>query len=301
MAFDPKPHLIQLPRRVKDLQTGHWTTRLDDYLEVKWRLVWFRERYPHGVITTEEVYVDLERGYARYRAVVEDGEGGKATGYGTETAEGFADYVERAETRALGRALAALGIGTQFVGEDLTEGGHIVDAPVRPPAVTNGQAPEVDAIHGPGRPDDPEPPLTADEVNALVELAHSIGVDLHGFGHDMRRLMQLGEETRVTKKLLRASMTRPQYQEAWQAYSTRLRQEVEQSLASEDVPDHAPPAANGQGPEPDLTPEVRLRWGALSRRSMRAGLSATTWEALRQGDYAAAERVIVALEGQGQP
>ena len=75
MGFDPKPYLIQLPRRVKDPQTGHWTTRLDDYLEVKWRLVWFRERYPHGVIPTEEVCVDLERGYARYRAVVEDGEG----------------------------------------------------------------------------------------------------------------------------------------------------------------------------------------------------------------------------------
>jgi hypothetical protein len=33
--FDPKPHLIQLPRRVKDPQTGQWTTRLEDYLEVK--------------------------------------------------------------------------------------------------------------------------------------------------------------------------------------------------------------------------------------------------------------------------
>jgi hypothetical protein len=31
------------------------------------------------------------------------------------------------------------------------------------------------------------------------------------------------------------------------------------------------------------------------------GLPPSTWEALRQGDYAAAERVIVALEGLGQP
>jgi hypothetical protein len=136
MVFDPKPHLIQLPRRVKDPQTGQWTTRLEDYLEVKWRLVWFRERYPRGVITTEEICVDLDRGYARFRCVVCDGEGGQATGYGTETAAGFADYVERAETRALGRALAALGIGTQFVGQDLTEGEHVVDAPVASP---NGQ------------------------------------------------------------------------------------------------------------------------------------------------------------------
>jgi hypothetical protein len=133
MVFDPKPHLIQLPRKVKDRQTGHYTTVYDDYLEVKWRLVWFRERSPHGTIETAEVCVDLERGYARFRCVVSDGQGGTASGYGTETAAGFADYVERAETRALGRALAALGIGTQFVGQDLTEGDHVADAPVRPP------------------------------------------------------------------------------------------------------------------------------------------------------------------------
>jgi hypothetical protein len=297
--FDPQPHLIKLPRKVKDRATGHYTTVYDDYLEVKWRVLMFRERYPHGVIITEEVCVDLDRGYARYKATVADGEGGQATGYGTETQADFADFCERAETRALGRALAVLGFGTQFVGQDLTEGDHVADAPVRPPTSSNGHAPEADAIHGTGRPDDPEPPLTADEINALVELAHSIGVDLQGFGHDMRRLMQLAEETRVTKKLLRASMTRPQYQHAWQAYSTRLRQEVEQSLTSEDVPDHAPPAANGQGPALDLTPDERLRWGTLSRRSMQVGLSATTWDALRQGDYAAAERVIAALERPG--
>jgi hypothetical protein len=107
---------------------------------VKWRLCWFRDRYPHGVITTEEVCVDLALGYARYRCVVEDGQGGRATGYGTETAADFGDYCERAETRSIGRALAALGIGTQFVGMDLTEGEHVADAPVRPPASRNGQA-----------------------------------------------------------------------------------------------------------------------------------------------------------------
>jgi hypothetical protein len=80
--FDPQPHLIQLPRKVKDKATGHYTTVYDDYLEVKWRLCWFRDRYPHGVIETTEVCVDLERGYARYKATVEDGQGGHATGFG---------------------------------------------------------------------------------------------------------------------------------------------------------------------------------------------------------------------------
>jgi hypothetical protein len=155
-VFDPKPHLIQLPRRVKDPQTGQWTTRLEDYLEVKWRLVWFRERFPRGVITTEEICVDLDRGYARFRCVVADGEGGHATGYGTETAAGFADYVERAETRALGRALAALGIGTQFVGQDLTEGDHVADAPVAPS--TNGHITTTDVTTEAQEPT--PPPLT---------------------------------------------------------------------------------------------------------------------------------------------
>jgi hypothetical protein len=82
----------------------------------------FCERYPHGVITTEEICVDLDRGYARYKAIVADGEGGLASGYGTETQADFADFCERPETRALGRALAVLGFGTQFVGADLTEG-----------------------------------------------------------------------------------------------------------------------------------------------------------------------------------
>ena len=311
--FDPKPHLIQLPRKVKDNATGHWTTVYEDYLEVKWRLCWFRDRYPHGQITTEEVCVDLERGYARYKATVDDGEGGTATGYGTETQADFSDYCERAETRALGRALAALGIGTQFVGQDLTEGEHVADAPVASP---NGQAA---VSHG-----QPTPaPLTGDEVNSLVELARSVGVDLVSFGHDMRRVMGLAKGVKVTKKLLRESMSRAQYETAWQAYSTRLRAEVEQSLTEDDVSDHAPPSSNGQpagttvdGQEPSPlvvvvptngttvpgpTPDERLRWGALSRRSMQAGLSPTTWEALRQGDYAAAERVIVALERPGQP
>jgi hypothetical protein len=61
--FDPREHLIQLPRRVKDRQTGQYVTVYDDYLEVKWRLVWFREKFPHGVIETHEICVDLERGY----------------------------------------------------------------------------------------------------------------------------------------------------------------------------------------------------------------------------------------------
>ena len=121
----------------------------DEHLEVKWRLVWFRAKYPHGVITTEELCVDLDRGYARFRAAVEGGEGGKSTGTGTETRKSFEGFVEKAETRSIGRALAALGIGTQFGGEELSEGEHVADGPVAPlqasPATGGRVSPQQDA------------------------------------------------------------------------------------------------------------------------------------------------------------
>ena len=128
--FDPRAKLIQLPRRVKDPQSGQWVTRLDDYLEVKHRVIWFREKHPHGVITTESLLLDWEQGVAVCQATVEDGEGGKASAMGTETRKSFEDFVEKAGTRAVGRALALLGFGTQFVGEELSEGEHVADAPV---------------------------------------------------------------------------------------------------------------------------------------------------------------------------
>lgn len=83
-----------------------------DYLEVKWRLLWLRTEHPDAVIETE--LVKHESGLALFRARVAVPGGGEATGWGSETAEDFGDFIEKAETKALGRALAALGYGTQF-------------------------------------------------------------------------------------------------------------------------------------------------------------------------------------------
>jgi hypothetical protein len=147
MTFNPEKHLMELQGKA--------------YLEVKWRLVWFRQECPNGTIDTEEVVVDLDReveaevptgnwipnpnrpgkkmpekmtrhdkGYARFRAVVTDGKGGRATATKSENAASFPDYIEKAETGAVGRALAMLGYGTQFTGDELNEEHRIVDAPV---------------------------------------------------------------------------------------------------------------------------------------------------------------------------
>lgn len=142
-TFNPNEHVIQLKSKSGSA----------DYLPVQWRLVWFREQCPHGTIDTEEIEVDLDRemeeegyawnnetrrsekvmkrakGYARYRAIVTDGKGGRATGTKSEKAVSFPDFIEKAETGAIGRALAALGYGTQFAPE-LNEEHRIVDAPV---------------------------------------------------------------------------------------------------------------------------------------------------------------------------
>ena len=155
MTFRPDEHMLKLKSK----------EGTKDYLPVQWRLVWFREQCPGGTIDTEELQVDLDRevslevsawnnearrsekvvkkalGYARYKAVVTDGKGGRATGTKSESAVKFPDYIEKAETGAIGRALAALGYGTQFTGDELDEGvERLADAPVEQKPSTNGQA-----------------------------------------------------------------------------------------------------------------------------------------------------------------
>ncbi len=131
------------------------------YLEVKYRLVWFRLECPQGTIGTEIVHIDLDReveaevsewdqnkgrmvkvikhgkGLAIVKATVSDGKGGEATGTKMENAAAFGDFLEKAETGSIGRALAGLGYGTQFTGDELDEGSRIVDAPVQPKNATS--------------------------------------------------------------------------------------------------------------------------------------------------------------------
>ncbi len=107
-----------------------------EYLEVKWRLLWLRSEHPDARMTTEIVQHNEEGGFALFRAEVEIPGGGKATGWGSETVRDFHDYIEAAETKALGRALAALGYGTQFCHDfDFSANARpgtnqVVDAPV---------------------------------------------------------------------------------------------------------------------------------------------------------------------------
>jgi hypothetical protein len=124
-TFEPAKYLVNLNGK-------------GEYLEVKWRLLWLRTEHPDAIIETE--LVKLEDRDAVFKARVSIPGGGSATGWGSESAGDFRDFLEKAETKAIGRALAALGFGTQFchdhefgVGEtprvDVGQM-RIVDAPV---------------------------------------------------------------------------------------------------------------------------------------------------------------------------
>ena len=113
--FNPAEHMMDLKGK--------------KYLEVKWRLVWFREDHPDWTIHTEAIEIDDQK--ALFRGEILD-ENGRllAVSHGSETPKDFKDYIEKAETKAVGRALAMLGYGTQFAPE-LEEGERIVDSPVQ--------------------------------------------------------------------------------------------------------------------------------------------------------------------------
>ena len=109
MEFDPKKHVIQLK--------GKW------YLETKYRVMWFREAHPRGFISTEVISNDP----MMVKATIYDGEGSVlATGHATAVDKGTAVWsgrgLEKAETAAIGRALAHAGYGTQFAGADEVDG-----------------------------------------------------------------------------------------------------------------------------------------------------------------------------------
>ncbi|MCW5933987.1 MAG: hypothetical protein KIT45_06755 [Fimbriimonadia bacterium] len=120
--FNPRDHLI----KVKGGQ---------EYLPVSARLVWFRDERPEWSIETEPHLIDLDKRVAVFRSTVRDEQGRViATATKMETGSDFGDFLEKAETGSVGRALAMCGFGTQFAPE-LLEGERLVDSP--PPNANN--------------------------------------------------------------------------------------------------------------------------------------------------------------------
>lgn len=173
-------------------EPARYLTRVSgsDYLEVKWRLVWMRDRHPDATIETELVSHNDDT--AVFRALVSIPGGGSATGWGSESAGDFRDYLEKAETKAIGRALAALGFGTQFC-PDFEFGaaaGRVVDAPVkvapRPRQSAGADRQETASVAAIG----PDQPATQRQLRYLQAVAREAGLD--GAALDERAMQEFG-------------------------------------------------------------------------------------------------------------
>lgn len=117
-----------------------------NYLKVANRVQWFREEHPKYAIITE--IISHSDNYALFRATIRDEDSQVlATAHGREDAKHFPDYVEKAETKAVGRALALCGYGTQFT-TDLDEHHRLADSPLLAPPTASITA----VAHLPGAP-----------------------------------------------------------------------------------------------------------------------------------------------------
>lgn len=106
-----------------------------DYLQVAHRMVWLNEECRNFMISTEFLHIDDEQTVCRATIVIRDEQGNvtrSAQATKRETRQHFADYTEKCETAAIGRALAMLGFGTQFAIADLDEGERLADSPTQP-------------------------------------------------------------------------------------------------------------------------------------------------------------------------
>jgi len=163
--FDVNSHLMDLKGKA--------------YLQVMWRLVWFREEHPSWCIDTKLEHYDSEKAHAIFSAKIYDENGAqKSTGYGSESAKDFRDFLEKAETKAVGRALAMLGYGTQFAPE-LDEEERIVDSPV-PYKAAGGDF----SSQGVSYPNSEEKASTGDSGEFMpycVECGQEISVRVHDF------------------------------------------------------------------------------------------------------------------------
>ena len=138
------------------------------YLDVKYRLLWFRLHRPEGKIDSEIIRVDDKSAVVSCRLYNDKNDPAeqyiaRACAQRFMSSERFGDrYLEIAETAALGRALAAAGYGTQFCGSSDMLGDVIADAPIElPPEDDDLPASASRVVHQMAQPEPATPVLQA--------------------------------------------------------------------------------------------------------------------------------------------
>jgi hypothetical protein len=129
--FDPMKYMLKLPK-TKKVSLPNGQVRFDkteaDYLPVAARIAWFRKEHAYwGIVTEIEQLADKA---IVMKATIQDSFGNViATARKKETEAGFPDYIEKAETGAIGRALAMCGYGT-LQAPEFDEQDRLADTPV---------------------------------------------------------------------------------------------------------------------------------------------------------------------------
>ena len=157
--FNPADHFIKI--KAKD-------GTMREYLPYAARLAWFRARRPKGKIDPNIVEHDREAGFILFEVVIDDMEGGYAKAYGSCTRAAFpGGHIEKAETKAKGRALADLGYGTLAAQEleEWAEENGFADAPLER---TNGRQQDSKAEQ------QPEENVSLDSVPSAAALRKEI-------------------------------------------------------------------------------------------------------------------------------
>lgn len=125
--FDAVPHMISIWRwdneQKKKIETK--------YLPVAARIAWFRHDNPNGSIQTS---FEIVGDYTLARAMIIN-EQGNMVANGSATVRPYSPDnksprdIEKAETAAIGRALAYAGFGTLEAGDELNDSEYLADAP----------------------------------------------------------------------------------------------------------------------------------------------------------------------------
>lgn len=188
--FNPQPYLMQLTKK--------------DYLEVGRRIQWINHDAPIPEYNSFTMDVELisHRDYTSPTSgkmireavakctvcLYKEGQLIKrAEDYGSETSTDFGDYIEKAVTKAKGRALASAGFGTQFATSDFDAGEKpspvdgkmgpaLADAPMRTASVSPGlpkAAPVTPAPVAPA-PVSPAPAAGFDRTEVLTWLQQHV-------------------------------------------------------------------------------------------------------------------------------
>jgi hypothetical protein len=129
--FDPMKYMLKLPK-TKKVTMANGQIRFEktesDYLPVAARIAWFRREHPDWSIITKAIQSANKA--VVMKAIIKDATGRIiATARKKETEVGFADYIEKAETGAIGRALAMCGYGT-LQAPEFDEEERLADAPL---------------------------------------------------------------------------------------------------------------------------------------------------------------------------